>query len=406
MWLLKLSWKNMWRNRHRTAITISAIFFAVILSIVTNSLEDGVFDNLIKNVVSFYSGYIQIHKNGYWDERVLDNVFDETDELLQKIVSDNNVQLAAPRLESFALVATESVTKGCMVVGISPVKEDLITQLKSKIIEGEYLVDNDIDALIGEGLAGRLNVHLNDTIVLLGQGYHGSTAAGKYKVKGILKFGSPDLNNQSMYLNLPVVQEMYGATNKLTSYVLNLKSIDEMDETATELRTLLDNNYEVMTWEEMMPEVTQHIKTDKGSMYIISILLYLLVCFGIFGTLLMMMVERKYEMGMLVAIGMKKIKLIYLLILESIFTVITGCVFGIIVSIPIVYYLKVNPIRFTGEFAKTYEEFGFEPIFPTSTDLNIFIEQGVIVLLLGLILSIYPLAKVIRLNPITAMKKL
>ncbi len=406
MWIFKLAWKNMWRNRYRTTITISAIFFAVILSVLTTSLQDGVFDNLIKNVVSFYNGYIQVHKNGYWEERILDNVFEDEPELQLKILSESNVESLAPRFESFALVATETVTKGCLVVGIIPNKEDIITNLRSKLIEGEYLNAKDADILIAKGLANRLGVQLHDTLVLLGQGYHGSIANGKYSIKGILKFGSPDLNNQSLYLNLPVAQDMYGATNKLTSYVLNLKSTKEMDNTAHTLRNILDKNYEVMTWEEMMPDVTQHIKTDKGSMYVIIILLYILVCFGIFGTLLMMMVERKFEIGMLVAIGMKKLKLVYLLILESLFTVIFGCILGISVSIPIVYHLKVNPIRFTGEFAKTYEEFGFEPIFPTSTDSSIFIEQGIIVLTLCLVLSLYPVVKVLRLSPLESMKKM
>lgn len=178
-----------------------------------------------------------------------------------------------------------------------------------------------------------------------------------------------------------------------------------LDETADEVRLAIGKKYETMTWEQMMPEVIQHIRTDKGSMYIIQGILYMLVCFGIFGTLLMMMVERKYEMGMLIAIGMKKIKLMQLLMMESVLSVITGCLLGIAVSIPIVYYLYKYPLRFKGEMAKVYQEFGFEPIFPTSTDANIFISQGLIVLSLGLLLSLYPMMKVARLNPVSAMKK-
>lgn len=395
----------MWRNRSRTAITISAVFFAILLAVVTSSLQVGVFDNLIKNVVGFYNGYVQVHKSGFWDEQTLENVFDDNIAIQNKMLSNQNIASVTPRLESFALVATDSLTKGCLVVGISPDREDEITKLKSKIITGNYLKHNDQDILISEGLADRMRVKLFDTIVLLGQGYHGATATGKFKIKGILKFGSPELNKQSLYLNLPEAQNMFAAPNKLTSYVLNLNSTKAINETAVSLRFMLGNDYEVMTWEEMMPEVSQHIKTDNASMYIIFFLLYILVCFGIFGTLLMMMVERKYELGMLVAIGMKKIKLSTLILLESLFTVLMGCLSGILVSLPIVYYLKWHPIRFTGDFAKTYQEFGFEPIFPASTDSSIFIDQGLIVMILGLVLSLYPVLKVFRLNPIESLKK-
>lgn len=405
MWLIKFAWKNMWRNRNRTTITMAAVFFAVILSVLTNSLQDGVFDNLIKNVVSFYSGYIQVHKEGYWDEQILDNTFEGSNQLESKILQQNNVTAVAPRLESFALASSDSLTKGCMVIGIDPEKENSITDLRNKVIKGEYLTENDKGVLLAEGLARRLKLNLSDTLILIGQGYHGAMAVGKYYIKGILKFGSPDLNDQSLYLSLPVAQELYTAENMLTSYVIGLENPDILDPTAASIRSTLGENYEAMTWEEMMPDVIQHIKTDKGSMVIIQGVLYMLIGFGIIGTLLMMMVERKYEMGMLVAIGMKKAILMQLLMIESILTVFSGCILGILASIPIVLYLYRYPIRFKGEMADVYEEFGFEAIFPTSTDPKIFLTQGLIVLILGLVLSLYPIVKITRLNPVTAMKK-
>lgn len=405
MWLLILAWKNMWRNKHRTTITIAAIFFAVILSVVTSSLQDGVFDNLIKNMVGYYSGYVQVHKQGYWEEQILDNMFEDSDQLRQKILAQPNVTEVTPRLESFALASSEELTKGCLVMGIAPDEENHLTALKEKIVAGDYLTPDDPGVLLGAGLARRLNLQLHDTIIVMGQGYHGAMAAGKYFIKGIVKFGLPELNDQSLYLSLPAAQELYSADRLITSYVLALQNPNEMDVTSGSVQSSVGNTYETMTWEEMMPEVKQHIETDTGSMYIIQGILYMLICFGIFGTLLMMMVERKYEMGMLVAIGMKKIRLMQLLLMESVLTVFSGCILGILTSIPIVYYLYKYPIRFTGEMGSAYEQFGFEPIFPASLNLNIFITQGLIVLALGMLLSTYPLFKIARLNPVVAMKK-
>lgn len=395
----------MWRNRNRTAITITAVFFSVILSVLTNSLQEGVFDNLIKNVVSFYSGYIQVHKSGYWDEQILENTFENLPELQEQVIQLDNVEAVTPRFESFALASSDTLTKGCMVVGILPEKEDAITQLKNKVAEGNYLKDGDEGIMLGEGLAHRLKLQLNDSIVLIGQGYHGAMAVGKYPITGILRFGQPEMNNQSLYMTLSNAQVLFSAENRLTSYVIGLENTNELDQTAVNIRTSLGDTYETMTWEEMMPEVVQHIRTDKGSMVIIQLVLYMLIAFGIFGTLLMMMVERKYEMGMLIAIGMKKFKLMQVMMLESLFTVLSGCLLGILVSIPIVVYLYRNPIRFKGQLAEVYEEFGFEAIFPTSTNPEIFLNQGVLVLILGLVLSLYPLVKIAKINPVTAMKK-
>ena len=290
-------------------------------------------------------------------------------------------------------------------MGIDPQKENDITGLKSKLIEGNYLKNSDSGVLLSEGLAKRLQLIPGDTIVLISQGFHGATAAGKYRIQGILKFGSPELNDKALFMPLPLAQDLFSAYGMITSYVLSLKNPKLLEQTAGSIRSAIGSNYEVMTWKQMMPEIQQHIATDSNNMQAVQALLYLLISFGIFSTLLMLMVERKFEMGMLVAVGMKKIKLAILLLIESILTVISGCLLGILVSIPLVYYLNKHPIRLGGETAKIYERFGFEAIFPTSTSIEIFISQGIIVLVIGLILSLYPVYKTIRLNPVAAMKK-
>lgn len=405
MFLLKLAWKNIWRNRNRTIITMAAIFFAVILSVATSSLRDGIFDNLVKNVVSFYTGYVQVHKQGYQEEQILDNSFEASVQIEQKILQGKNVSGVTPRLESFALASAENITKGCLVVGINPEKENQITLLKSKIVQGEYIKADDNAVLLSLGLSQRLKLEMNDTIVLIGQGYHGATAAAKYRIKGILKFGSPELNDKALFMPLAAAQDFYSAPGMVTSYILSLHNTKRTEPTAAIVAAQLGKNFEVLTWGEIIPDMKQHIKTDTENAKYIQGVLYMLICFGIFGTLLMMMVERRFEMGMLVAIGMKKIQLMFLLLIESVLTVLVGCLLGIFASIPLVYYFNRHPIKVGGDTAATYQRFGFEPIFPTSVDAANFIRQGEIVVIIGLILSLYPMYKALRLNPVKAMKK-
>lgn len=405
MWIIKLAWKNLWRNRSRTLISVAAVFFAVVLSTIAESLKQGVFENLVKNVVSFYTGYIQVHKMGYQQEQILDNSFEDESRIKDVIKSSNNIRLLAPRLEGFALASSEALTKGCLIIGVEPALENEITGLKARLVSGIYLNNRDTGVMVSEGLAKRLKISLQDTVVLIGQGYHGATAAGKYPVKGLLKFGSPQLNDKLLYMPLPVAQEFFSAQQFITSYVLSLHSDNDLNRTAKQVSKKIGDQYEVMTWEELLPDIKQHIQTDSNNMKVVQGVLYLLIFFGIFSTQLMMMLERKFEMGMLVAIGMKKTKLVQLFLTESVLTVLIGCMAGLIASIPLVYYLKKYPIRIGGETAKAYERFGFEAIFPTSTSSSIFLSQALAVLIIGLVLSLYPVYKVIRLNPVTAMKK-
>lgn len=405
MWLISLAWKNLWRNKSRTAITMAAVFFAVILSVFTSSLKDGIFDNLVKNVVSFYTGYIQVHKNGYWDEQVLDNSMDFNENVNFQLLNIENVSGAAPRLETFGLIATDKNTKGCMVVGIDPEKEHLVTSLKDKIIKGSYLETDDKEVLLSAGLADRIKAEINDTVYLIGQGYHGATAAGRFIVKGMVKFGSPELNNQIMYLSLSAAAELFSAEGLATSAVISMKNPKLLQKTVNAIEQKLGNGYEAMSWEVMLPDVKQHIESDSKSMKYIQGILYMLVSFGIFGTLLMMMVERKYELGMLVAIGMKKSKLSLIIIIESILTVLGGCLLGLMTSIPIIYYFNKKPLVMGGEIAAIYEKFGFEAVFPTSTSPYNFYYQGITVVIIGLLLSLYPVYKIFTIDPATSMKR-
>lgn len=405
MWLIKMAWLNLWRNKVRTLVSMAAVFFAVVLSVSLTCIQNGAFEHLVNNLVGYYTGYIQVHAAGYQKEQSLDNGFKASPETEAGIRKLKEVSSYSPRLESFALAASGDLTKGVMVVGIDPDREHRSTALKNKLIKGKYLRASSNSVIMGDGLMRRLHLNLHDTLVLLGQGYHGSTAAGKFPVTGVLHFGAPALNDQVLFMPLAAARAFLGSDSLLTSYVIMLNNTRAPDRIAAELSRKLDKTWEVLTWEDMMPDIKQHIESDSATSGIFRGILYLLVSMGIYGTILMMMVERGRELSMLMAIGMSKAKLCALLVMESVFTVMAGCAAGLLVSIPLIYYFHVNPIRFTGELGSSWERFGFEAVIPASTNPDYFIQQGLIVLIIGLLISIYPVLRIIRMNPISHIKK-
>lgn len=403
--ILKLIWRNLWRNSRRTLITMASIAFAVLFAVLMKSFQDGVFNNLIKNVVGYYSGYVQIHQKGYWDEQVLDNCFALEDILTNKLQQNSQINVIVPRLETFVLISKENTSKGCMLVGTDAVRENNLTQLKRKLIKGSYFNNKEDVVIIAEGLAKRINAKVNDTIVLFGQGFHGAMAAGKFKVKGIVHLASPAMNDAFVYLPLLAAQYYLNAENRLTSISLGIDNPENGNTIVNDLKTTIGQKYEVMAWQEMMPEIANHIRADGFSFYVFSGILYLIIGFGLFGTLLMMTVERTHEFGMLIAIGMKKSKLKIILLGETLMITLLGVVLGMLLSLPSVFYLQEKPIRFSGEIAKAYEQFGFEAIFPAEFNLVIFFNQSLIILCMALLIGLYPLWFVNSLNPVNAMKK-
>lgn len=403
--LLNLAWLNIWRNKRRTIITATSVFFAVLLAIVFRSLTDGIYDNMIHNVVSYSTGYLQIHQKGYWDEQSIDNTFEEDENLYKQLLKNPDVKNLIPRLQTFALASYFDKTKGVLILGIDPDKEKAVNRLHEKIIEGEFIKDLNEDAVIlGEGLASQLKLGINDTLVLLGQGYHASSAAAKYRVKGLVKLGAIDLNNSGVYIPLKQAQYMYGAANRLSSVSIIPDKTSDLQSQKRSLQEAIDSDkYDVMTWKEMMSEMDQFIEADKTGHLIIIGVLYFIISFGLFGTLLMMLFERKHELGILIAIGMKKHLLALMLLLESVMISLIGCVAGIIGGILVVKWFTLNPIRLTGEIEEVYEDYGIESIIYFSSEERIFIVQTLIVLVLSILLAFYPGYKVMKLKPVEAI---
>ncbi|MBE0648942.1 MAG: ABC transporter permease [Bacteroidales bacterium] len=403
---IKIAWRNLWRNKRRTLITSASVFFAIFLALLMRGFQLGSYDLMVYNIVHAYSGYFQVHATGYWDDKIINNSFEYTPELQQKISEVPEVDGYALRLESFALGSFGMQTKGVMVTGIVPDEENQLTGLQKKLVEGSYLLPDDDGALVSQKLAKYLKISPGDTLVLIGQGFHGMSAAGIFPVRGIVHFPSPDLDSRMVYLSLPSSQGLFSADNRLTSISFNVPDVKKYEKAAAILKGRLDPaTYEVMTWKEMMPDVVQQIQSDNVSGLIMLGILYMIVGFGIFGTILMLFSERTREFGMMIAIGMPKLNLIRIVVTELFMTGFLGVIAGIVAAVPLLYYFHIHPIPITGEMAETTIQMGFEPIMPAAWEASYFLGQSLTVVIIMLVVMILPVVKISRLTVITALRK-
>jgi ABC-type lipoprotein release transport system permease subunit len=402
---LKLAWRNIWRNKRRTLITIASVFFALWLSLIMRSMQVGSYGHMADGIVEAYTGSIQVHRQGYWNDRTLDNTFEYNPAMVGEIEALDNIKAVIPRLESFALASTGEQTKGVLVIGIDPEKELELTHPDRKLIEGVYFDGSPEGVLVSSRLADFLNLSINDTLTMLSTGYHGASAAGIYPVIGIIKMPNPELDRRIVYMSLPYARQLYGADNMLTSLVINVRDSDKLNKTTKELKSMLDGDfYEIMDWKEMNPELVQQIQSDQAGGYVMLAMLYLIVGFGVLGTLIMMTTERRREFGVMIAIGMQKKRLGLILTIEILIMGLVGAVTGVLGSIPVIGYLVKHPIRFSGEYAEVFEAYGFEPIMPAEFDITYFIGQSCVVLLIFIIAIVWPINSVIKLDEIKALR--
>ena len=468
---IKIAWRNLWRNRRRTIITSASVFFAVFFAVIMRSYQLGTYDRVITNFIESFSGHLQVQHVKYQDNPLIDYSFDYNDSLAAAISGIKSVTSVTPHLESFALASSGPQSKGVAIIAIDPEKErsfsnpennlvryritgESIERMKSKNIIpaqiiGEleentgrayssrarleldlglsdsdnelyipeilkntevfnsFLSDEDSGILVSDRLAGFLKVTIGDTVILMGQGYQGVSAAGLFPVRGIIKMPSAEIDNRLIIMTIDNAREFFGCEGRITSLAVNLT--DRSNKTLTTTRTAInalfpDGSSVAKTWYELNPVLYQQIQGDNQSGAAMLGLLYFIIFFGIFGTVLMMIAERKREFGVLVAIGMQKSKLKRIVTIEMILLGILGLGAGLLASLPLILYFNHYPIVLKGDLARMMEDYGWDAVMPTAPVGPYFYWQAAVVALMVILATIYPLRKIGRMKEIDALR--
>jgi len=403
---LQLSWRNLWRNKRRTIISAASVFFAVFLALLMRSAQHGSYAYMIDSSAKLYTGHAQLQQKDYWDNQSLDSGMELPDSLIREIAFDPAVSMVTPRLESFALLSGDTLTQVAQVVGIDPQKEAVFTGLDRRLQAGNFLTSDDQGALVAVGLAEMLQVTVGDTIILYGQGCQGMIAADQCVIRGLVKLPFEIMNNSLVFLSLPRAREIFFAWGRTTSVAILYKDIRHLLKGIAATEKMIDTEeLSVLPWNIMLPELEQNILVDNASGLIMLSILYIVVTFGILGTVMMMVSERTREYAILLSVGMSKLRLISVTALESFGITLLGLVPGSLTAWPLLDYLSKHPIPITGAATKTFDSLGIEPVFNFSTNTELFFGQMLIVFSISMAVAIYPVLYIRKLNPVKAARE-
>lgn len=404
--IIIMAWRNIWRNRRRSYITISSIAFSVLFACAFMSMQYGSMTYMIDNAVRFYSGHMQVQKVGYWDERTLNNSMPYSLELLHNLEQTEGVMVAVPRVESFALSAYGNLTRPAMIMGVDFDKENEITRINQKLVEGELLDFDESGVLLSSGLAEYLKMVVGDTLVLIGQGYHGVNAAALFVVKGLIKFANPAQNKQVVAMSIANAQYFYGLEDRVTSIAILMDDSRPLAVTTENVYGSINNNeLAVLDWRQMMPDIVQIMNLKYGNSRKMIMILYAVIGFGMFGTFLMMTAERTREFGIMLAVGMPRRVLQTSIFSEITMMAMLGVLGGIAISLVIIIYFNYNPIDLGTTMQEMADQYGMEVALVFSAAPKVFLEQAWAVFVIAFILSFYPLLVLFRLSPVDAMRK-
>ncbi len=336
-------------------------------------------------------------KMSHLDQKVVQFRLDKAvlDMLAEKISSESVIE----RLRSFEGKSYASLTALDLDLGMSADDFEMIRPFVEEYAgyKADYLKTDDDGVLIADRLSKFLKVHSGDTIVLFGQGYHGVTAVGKYPVRGIVRIPNPEIDNIAIYMTREQCALFVGDNAILSSLIVEPldKDYAAVEETTARLNALLsEQGLIARDWRELNALMVSQLEMDNAGGLVMLFVLYLVIAFGVFGTVLMMITERKREFSVLVAIGMQKSKLAIVVAIEMFFLGIIGIVLGALATVPIVYLGYHYPIRIEGEMAKTFEGYGFEPIMPMQWYGDYYWNQALVVVLIVSIAIVYPILKI------------
>ncbi len=402
--LFRLAWRNIWRNKRRTFITLAMIQFAVVLATFMSAFRYGILDAQVENVVGGYQGYGAINDTAFVNEPNIESIVPFNDSIRRYLREKAVIEAYSPRILGVGMMTCGEKFKIAKITGVEPSLEDSLTHLSSFVVRGK-LMNQPGEVVLGSRLSKRLKADLDSTVFVSGVGYHGNTANMLLKVVGIINLSNLEEDKRLAFVTLEEARQGFALYEGVNQIVLGFNNNAEASRIVRELKHDFELPTQIYSWDELNESLYMLVQVNDAANVITSSILYFVISFGLFGTILMMLAERKKEFGMLIAIGMKKSKLAYVVYLENFLMGVIGTVLGFLIAIPLVYYFHETPIDLTGKMADDIEKYGFESSISPSMSLLMFLGQALAVLSITLIFSLYSIFKIRSMNAINAMRE-
>ncbi|GBD87236.1 ABC transporter permease YtrF precursor [bacterium BMS3Abin03] len=409
--LLSIAWKNVWRNKLRSLIVILSISLGLLGGLFYLAFANGMVQHQIDATIKTQISNIQLHNPKYRLNNEVKYTIDSPDSIIKKIEEINGVRAATSRIKSTAMVSSAITGAGITINGINPVKEKNVTTLYKKIVYGTYLIPGKkYQIFIGQKLADKLNVKVKSKIVIAALDMSGNITYGAFKIVGIFKTESTNFDLSNVFVLKNDLRKLIGFPSEQTTEIaVLLNNNDQTDLIANKIkkifnRAISEKKLDVETWVEIQPalKLINEMFIEYSMIFLIIILVAL--SFGIVNTMLMVIMERVRELGMLMAIGMSKLKIFLMIMLETIFLSITGGAAGLFLS-----WVAITVTHKTGIDLSAVSEglnaLGYSSFVHPMLGFTYYILIGSLVIVTAIMASILPARKALKLNPAEAVRQ-
>jgi ABC-type lipoprotein release transport system permease subunit len=402
--ITSIAWKNIWRNRVRSGVIIAAITIGMFAGVFTSTFYKGWINQRLEAGVETEVSHIQIHHPEFSENFELKKSVPDADQIADEIGQLDFVDGVSARMVAQAMIASSETGTGVKVLGIDPEKEKMVTNLYTKIPEGQYFEGVKRNpVLIGKKMAEKLKVRLHSKLVLTLQDAQGHLISEAFRVCGIYSIGNGMFEEMNVFvLKSDLARFVQLDESVAHELVVHLKDHSKL---APNTQTLAAKFPEllVQNWKQMAPELG--LLTEYGNVYIYFFIVIILLSlgFGIVNTMLMAVMERVKEIGMLMAIGMSKFRVFWMLMLETVLLTLTGGFLGIVLGLLVTLATMKTGIDLSF-YAKGLEDMGYSSLVFPVIEFEMVMVIVILVLVTGLIASVYPARKALKYKPAEAIR--
>ncbi|MET0028708.1 MAG: FtsX-like permease family protein [Candidatus Thiodiazotropha sp.] len=387
----------------RTILTVGAIAVGLASLIFLWGFNEGLHRNMLGNFQNAIIGSLQIHHEGFFQHPDLSLTIPAPQRVAEHL-EEAGVERYSQRLESFGLAASDVTTQGVMLIGMDPERETRVTELPKRIGIGRFLQPGDeYQLILGATTAKNLQVTLGDELVIVGYDRYGAMIAESFSLVGIITSGEMGLDSGMAITSLSTLQEMLDMSGQVTTYAINVNDA-QLPELTEKLRhSLADEPLEIMPWYEMFPVMNEWVTLHNGFLYIFLGVVLFIILAGELNTLLLSMLDRTREFGVLMAIGTTRHQIGLLLIAEAGIIGLIGIVLGTLLGYLIILLTGLVGIDLSILLGST-SRFYVDPLIYPQLKLDDLGITALAIFVASVISGIYPAWRASLLQPVEAIR--
>lgn len=398
----KIAWKNIWRSPFRSLVVILSIVLGIWAATFLVAFSFGLNDQRTREAIESTISHIQIHNADFSKDQDVRFWIDNPDQYRNILDTSRNVRGYSERIILGGMIASPTTGNAARIMGVDPERESSVTNISTKIEDGawfEGISKNPI--VIGAKLAEKLKVKVKSKVVLTFQDEEGDLITGAFRVAGIFKTSSSKYDELNLFIRNSDVDALMQIDDQFHEIAILLNDNDYLNNVESQLE--FDEANIVETWKEISPELGYADEIMAQMLFLFIGIIMLALAFGIVNNMLMAVLERKRELGMLQAVGMNKGKVFRMIVLETLYIGLAGGPLGILVGYITVTYFGAKGIDLS-IFGEGLRELGISTFVYTHMPGHFYVIISSMVVVMTLLSSIYPARKALGLNPVEAIR--